>query len=146
MKIDERIEAQVREALAAVVGKEGKRFDDALDAMGSDGPTAWSYAAYVVGYVINDIEGVNDQTLDVIAGQAIEAVSAFADLGSKDEVKALLKSASEGNSKMPGVPVEKVVNSTFVLASYLLQAYKPDDHDHWWNYLDEIWNAAAAAS
>jgi hypothetical protein len=147
MKIDERIEALAREALAACVGEEPDRFEAALDVMGdTDGPIAWSYAAYVVGYVVNDIfpDGIDDQELDGVAERAVESMSSWWELGPQAAVVALMRSASEGDPTMPGVPVEKVVNTTFVLASYLLQSYRSDDQE-WWNYLDEIWNAAEAA-
>lgn len=146
MDIDERIEQQVREAFAAAVGEERARFEAALDGFSDqDAPQAWAYAAYVVGYVINDVlpDGATDKELDGIAQRAIGTVSGWFDLGDKAAVKALLKSASEGNVRMPGVPADQVVDMTFVLGSYLLQSYRADDEE-WWEYLSTIWAAAEA--
>jgi hypothetical protein len=143
MQIDERIERHVREALAAAVGEERDRFEAALDGLSDeDGPTAWQYAAFAVGYVINDIEAADDD-LGGIADRTVAATKGWIDIGGKDQVRALLKAASVGDANLPGVPPEKVVNMTFVVASYLLQAYRADDEE-WWDYLSTVWEAAAA--
>lgn len=144
MKIDERIEQHVRDAFAAAAGEERDRFDAALNSLSDqNGPKAWTYAAYVVGYIINDIEAT-DQDLDGIAQRAIDATSSWINLGDKAAVKALMRAASQGDPNIPGVPPEKVVDMTFVLGSYLLQAYRPDDQE-WWDYLSDVWAQAEAA-
>jgi len=143
MQIDERIEQHVRDAFAAAVGEDRGRLDAALSSLrDEDGPKAWSYAAYVVGYVVNDIDAT-DQDLDGIAQRAIAATSSWFDLGDRAAVGALLRAASEGDAKMPSVPTEKVVDLTFVLGSYLLQSYRADGQE-WWDFLSQIWAEAEA--
>lgn len=147
MKIDEGIEEHVRNALGACVGEDLRGLDAALDGLtGTEGPIAWSYALFVVGTVVNGLlpKELTDQHFNVIADRAIEALTWY-DLGSRDQVKALLKSASDGDPTLRGVDPDKAVEMTFVLASYLLQAYRPEGTE-WWNYLDAIWNAAQAAN
>lgn len=143
MKIDEKIEERVREALAACVGEDLRRFDAALDGLtGTQGPVAWSYALYAAGTVLNTIlpSGVTEKDLDEISQEAIDALPWY-DLGGSDQVKALLRSAAAGDPTLRSVDPDKAVVMTFVLASYLLQAYRPDGQE-WWDYLDAIWNAA----
>lgn len=146
MEINPAIEEHVRDAFAAVVGEERDRFDAALNGLSDDdGPKAWQYAAFVVGYVVNLVQpdGVQDDTLDRIAQRAIDATKSWFDLGSREQVKALLRASAEGAVNMPGVPREKAADMTFVLGSYLLQAYRGDDQ-HWWDFLDEVWAALQA--
>jgi hypothetical protein len=147
MRVDERIEARVREAFAAAVGEDQSRFEAALDGLSSeDGATARSYAAYVVGFIVNDVlrGGASEEDLGGIADRAIAATSSWTDLGAPAEVTALLRATSEGALKLTGVPAEKAVDMTFVLGAYLLQAYRLDGQE-WWTYLDDIWAQLLAA-
>jgi hypothetical protein len=145
VKIDDNIEQHVRDALSACVGEDLRRFEAALDGLSStQGPIAWSYAVFVISTVLNSIlpGGVTEKDLDEISQETIGALTWY-EFGGTDSVKALLKAAVDGNPAMPGVPQDKIVELTFVLASYLLQAYRPDGVK-WYQYLDQIWNAGQA--
>jgi hypothetical protein len=147
MHIDARIEEQVREAFRAVIAKDGDRLVAALrDLSTEDFATAVAYGLFVLGYVVNDVfrAGPSEDELRSMARKIIHGVSEWVDLGSEDEVARLLAAAANGDASFPGVPREDIVGIVFVSGGYLLGVYRRSN-EHWWDYLNEIWQELLAA-
>lgn len=147
MKIDETIEAQVREAFSCVVGKDGDGMVAAITALGEErARTAVSYAIYVCGYIVNDVyrDGASrDQLLEMAAG-IIDGEKSWVDLGEPDGIADFLDAAAQGKTTSTDIPAADVIGAAFVCGGHLL-ATRLYRHDRWFEYLDEIWNTAAAA-
>jgi hypothetical protein len=146
MRIDEAIEQEVREAFSAVIGRDAADLKAALAKLGGpDFSTAVSYALYVIGYVALDVldgelpeDGVAEMARDAVTG-----TKEWIDLGTPEAIAALITSAAKADVNVPGVPSEDVPGHAFVVGGYVLSRYRPDGK-RWFEYLDDIWNAAVA--
>jgi hypothetical protein len=148
MQIDEHVEEAVREAYRAVIAKDGPRLVNAFrDLSEDDARTAVAYGLFVCGFVVKDVlrDGITEQNLDQLAAAIIASESAWVDLGSAEDLAALLRAAATGDTSFAEVrDRQDVVGKIFVCGGYLLTSYRRDDQ-HWWDYLDEIWAALEAA-
>lgn len=147
MHVDPEIEQHVRDAFAAVIGRDGERFAAAFEGLDRDqSVAAATYGVVVVGYVVNSLfrEGYADQQLRDLAARIVDGEKEWADLD-LDTVVRLLGSASAGDLKFPGVPREDVLGYLFVCGGYLLGIHRREGQE-WWEYLDQIWAVTAAVS
>jgi hypothetical protein len=147
MQIDPRIEEQVREAYRGVIAEDGDRMVAVFrDLSEDDARTAVAYGVFVAGYIVNDVfrDGATEAELRELATKIIASESDWINLGRPDTVARLLAAASKGDTTFPGVPPEDVIGHTFVSGGYLLGVYRRKDQ-HWWDYLNEIWEALLAA-
>lgn len=147
MRIDERIEESVRKAFSAVVAKDGDTMVKTILALGEkDAETAVRYALYVVGYVVNNAHphGATNADLRAMASDLADGVADWVNVGDTDTVASFLRSAASGDTTFEGIPAEDVPGTAFVCGGYLLARYRLEDQ-RWWEYLNEVWEAAEAA-
>lgn len=147
MRIDERIEGQVRKAFSAVVGKDGDEMVAAIRDLGEDdAQAAVGYALFVVGYIVNDAfpNGPTEPDLRSIADDVITGVSDWVRIGTVDTVATFLRAAGAGDTTFRGITQDDLPGTAFVCGGYLLARYRREDQ-RWWEYLNEIWAAAEAA-
>lgn len=147
MRVDERIEEHVRRAFSAVVGKDGDGMVAAIRDLGEeDAKTAVGYAVFVVGYIVNNAfpDGPNQADLRSMAEDVITGVADWVKVGTVDVVAAFLGSAATGATTFEGIAQEDLPGMAFVCGGYLLARYRLKKQ-RWFEYLDEIWNAAETA-
>ena len=147
MRIDKVIERRVREAFAAVIGHDESDLRAHLRVLSErELQVALVYATFVTGYVVSDVfEGApDDAELTEMAEDAVQGTKDWIDLGGIESVVAFLKAATAGNADFPGVPGEDIAGYAFVIGGYLLSRYRREGQ-RWYEYLDDIWNAAQAA-
>jgi hypothetical protein len=146
MRIDERVEARVRESYSAVVGRDADRMVAAFEGLDPAGSVqAIQLGVFVVGFIMKDCfhDGPTEADVREVAHEVIDAVKDWIDLGEADEVATFLLSASRADMIFPGVPKEDVVGLTFVCGGYLL-ASRSRETQRWYEYLDEIWGVLEA--
>jgi len=83
MHVDPEIEQHVRNAFAAVVGRDGDRFAAAFEGLDRDQSVkAATYAVVVVGYVVNAgfREGSGDERLRGLAATIVDGEKEWVDL------------------------------------------------------------------
>jgi len=144
MRIDERIEEQVRKAFSAVVGKDGDEMVAAVSELTEDdAQTALGYALFVVGYIVNEAfpDGPSESDLRSMADDIVSGVSEWVNIGSVDSVAALLGAAGSGDTTFDGITQDDLPGMAFVTGGYLLARYRLKDQ-RWWEYLNEIWARA----
>ena len=147
MQIDDAIEDQMRTAFSAVIDHKSS---DLKAALGRFNPeefkTATSYAIYVCGYVVMDVfnSKPSDEGLAEMSEYIINDNKGWVDLGNTIDIANFLKAASVGDVTFPGVPQEDVVGHSFVIGGYLLSRFRHEGQ-RWFEYLDDIWNAAQTA-
>jgi hypothetical protein len=136
--IDDHVEALVREALAAVVGQDSERLQQAITAF-PDGESVISgvrLAAGVALFALHDRHGSrrpSDEALGEIAAAAVEDED-WADITS-DEIVKYLAAAYDKVSIDQVLPMERAIILAFVVAASLLSSYHRADEE-WWDYLD----------
>jgi hypothetical protein len=146
MHIDRAIEERVRNALGAVIDRDGDRMVAALEGLSpGDLQHALGLGLVAVGYVVNDIhpEGVTDAEFSSLAQQIVDSEADWISLDA-EAVKRLLLAASVGDASLPGIESNDAVGLTFVSGGHLLAAFRADK-ERWFEYLDEIWGALSAA-
>jgi hypothetical protein len=147
MRIDERVEARVRESFGAVLDRDGNRMTAAFEGLDeSDSELAIRLGVYVVGFVMNDAfrEGPAAADAHATARDIIESEGSWVDVGTPDEVANFLLSAARSDITFPGVPKEDLVGLTFVCGAYLLGTRRLESQQ-WFEYLDQIWAVLEAA-
>lgn len=147
MRIDPDVEAHLREAFAAVIAKDGDRMVTAFRGLDQEQSVeAARYAIFVVGFVVNDVfrKGWTEKQVGDLAAKVVQSEGSWIDLGSADEVARLLDAAGKGDLTFPGVPREDVMGHIVVCGAFLLTSFRLDGQ-HWWDYLNEVWEAALAA-
>jgi hypothetical protein len=145
MRIDERIEAHVRQAFGAVIGRDGDQMTEALRGLDeADSQVAVGLALYVCGFVVNDIyrEGATDGEVRGLAEQIVRSEAAWIKLDANDIAK-LLKAAATGDNTFGGLDTSAVAGLAFVCGGHLVGAFSEDDQP-WHQYLDEVWEAFEA--
>jgi antirestriction protein ArdC len=137
MEIDNQTEPLVREALAAVVGKDPDRLQRAILAFPDSDTMAKGIrlATAVSLYILHDQYGHTPTEAEIRA-----AATGVADLESwtdvtADEVVAALTAAINRVRADQVLPVERVVILAFVIAANLVSSCHKDDEE-WWDYLD----------
>jgi hypothetical protein len=138
VKIDERIEPLVREALAAAVKSDAERFLHALEAFPDDAAVTHGVhlAMASASYVLLDMHNgrPTDAELREIAAE-IQAEESWAEVAAHD-LFILLSAALDGRSDNQ-LPIEKVVALPFVAAAYLLAAGH-NKGEWWFDYFDRV--------
>lgn len=146
--IDESIEPLVREALAAVVGKDAERLQRAITAFpDSESMTKGiRLAAAVALYALLDLhdgQQPSDGELAEIACDITKAES-WTDVSSDEIIKYL--TAAYRKARVDQIlPADRVIILTFVIAANLVASYH-DDNEEWWDYLDRAEAALEASS
>ena len=147
MQIDPEVERHVREAFGAVMAKDGARLVAAFQGLDRDQSLeAATYGIFVVGFIVNDVfrDGWTAEQLRNLAAKIVDSEKDWINLGDVGDVANLLDAAGKSNLDFPDVPREDVLGNLFVCGGYLLTSFRLDGQD-WWQYLDEVWEAALAA-
>jgi hypothetical protein len=147
MKIDERIEAHVREAFSAVIGKDGDRLVAALDGLDEhDSQIAIGLGLTVCEFVLKDAYGDNPTEAELLdeARDIVAAESEWVDLGTPEQVATFLGAVAREDTSFAGLSRKDIVGLTFVCGGHLLATRSLDDQK-WWEYLNEIWAAVEAS-
>lgn len=143
--IDPTVEEPLRHALACAIDKELDEARSYLQQLSDvQRVQAISYAMFAVGYVVNDVfERVDEGAALLAEEDIVPDVSPWFDVGSVDNVRALLLACATGDLDEPpeGVAPEKVPDLAIVIGGYLLGHFYPEDME-WSEYLDRIWNYA----
>lgn len=139
MKIDERVEAHVRNAFNGVIARDGEQMVEALRGLDeADSLTAIGLVLYVCGFVVNDIyrTGATADEIRELADQVVRSES-WVRLRT-DEVATLLSAAATGDDTLGGLTKADIPGTATVVGGHLLGAFSHDDQP-WHEYLDEIW-------
>lgn len=146
MRIDERVEAHVRQAFSAVIARDGERMVEAMRGLDeADSQRAVGLALYVCGFVVNDIHrsGATDSEIHELAAQITRSESRWVNLNTA-QVATLLRAAAAGDDTFGGLSHADVPGLAFVAGGHLLGAFSYDDQA-WHEYLDQIWAVLEAA-
>jgi hypothetical protein len=146
MRIDDRVEPLVREALDALVKKDAERFARALTAFGDAerATTGYRLAAAVAFYVLHEQYRGEPPPDEIHAvAEEVAELEDWTDL-TADEVERFIATYYTGASVDTVMPVERAVLVAYVLAANLLASYHRDG-EWWFNYLDRAEAALEAA-
>ncbi|WP_435123357.1 hypothetical protein [Micromonospora tulbaghiae] len=139
MRIDDRIESLVREALTAVVKSDAERLERALLAFGTDDALVEGVqlATAVSLHVLRDAYGREPDGDEVraVADKIVE-MEDWTDVGS-DEVFNFVSAASAGRRADAVLPADRIAPLAFVIAGNLLSSCCKEG-EFWYNYLDRI--------
>jgi hypothetical protein len=148
VRIDERIEAAVRDAYAAVMAKDAGRLASVFRGLADDDAgMAIACGVFVCGFAVNDVvEDARpaDEQLRELATRIIASESDWVPLGSAADLARLLEAAARGDTAFLGVPGADLVSTVFVAGGYLLNRFHLGDQN-WWDYFDDIWFQLEAA-
>ncbi|SCF01529.1 hypothetical protein [Micromonospora chokoriensis] len=147
MKIDERVEQLVRDALHWAVKRQPGEFDEALKTF-SDEPTrrsAMELLFAISAFVSADICAgrPSPQQVQQLAAEVAE-VEAWSSVTS-GEVEAFLDAVLTGRPLSGVLPAGSAVVLAFVVAASLLSLRPKDEGEWWFNYLDKVEAAIEAA-
>lgn len=143
MKIDKVVEPVVREAFAAAVAEEPDRFDAALADVANRGDR-FARAAVALAVAVDSMalmalhegERLDDDELKGFARDFVESQS-WSGI-SEDNAYQFLAAVSGADRQLPDIlPAGDIGQISFVLGSWLLSAFLPEDKD-WTDFLDEI--------
>ncbi|MEU5939779.1 hypothetical protein ABZ807_11380 [Micromonospora sp. NPDC047548] len=140
MKIDDRVEQLVRDALHWAVKSDADRFDEALRAFPDEGTRrgALELLIAICGFATIDVFGdrPSEPQIRALAGEVAEMESWSS--VTAGEVAAFVAAVLAGQRLIDSLPAESVVVLAFVVAAHLLSA-KPKAEGEWWfNYLDKV--------
>lgn len=140
MEIDSRVEPLVREALAAVVGKDPDRLQRAIVAFPDDDAMTKGVhlACALVLYGLDDLfegrkptdEQIRDLASDVVKSEAWTDISA-------DEVVGFFTAIYSRVRVDSVLPLDRVVVLAYVIAANFVSSYH-EDNEVWWDYLDRV--------
>ncbi|WFE52720.1 hypothetical protein [Micromonospora sp. WMMD1155] len=147
MKIDERVEQLVRDALHWAVKRQPGKFDEALKTF-SDEPTRRSAMELLISisaFVSADIcagkpslPQIRELAAEVAEAEAWTSVTA-------GEVEAFLSAVLTGRPLSGVLPAGSAVVLAFVVAASLLSLRPKDEGEWWFDYLDKVEAAIEAA-
>ena len=147
MKIDDRIESLVREALTAVVKRDPERLQAAIAAFPDEHALTAGYrlAAAIALYVLQDQYGRQPTPAEVraVADKLVE-LEGWTDIQS-DEVTRYLTALYGGTRVDEVLLLERAFLVSYVLAGDLLSTCRRKTED-WWDYLDRAEAAIEASS
>lgn len=147
MRIDDRIESLVREALTAVVKGEPERMRRAFLAFRDDRSLneGTQLATAVSVYVLNDVYGQPPTPTELreVADNVVN-MEDWTDVSS-DEIVAFLSAAYSGTNVVEVVQVDRIAAIAFLTAGHLL-ASCCEDGEYWFNYLDRVETAIEASA
>jgi hypothetical protein len=137
-KIGDGVERLVREALAAVVGKDSERLQRAIAAFPDNESMTKGIrlATAVALYTLQDLHEGQQPTDDELAEVAgdIAKAETWTDVSSEEIVK-YLTAAYHKTRVNQVLPMERVIIVAWVVAANLVSSYH-GDHEEWWDYLD----------
>ncbi|WP_406078894.1 hypothetical protein [Micromonospora sp. NBC_00858] len=147
MKIDERVEQLVRDALHWAVKRQPVEFDEALKAF-SDESTRQSAMELLVAistFVSADICGGRPSPGQVqeLATEVAEAETWSS--ATSPEIETFLSTILAGRPLSGVLPASSAVVLAFVVAASLLSARPKSEGEWWFNYLDKVEAAIEAA-
>lgn len=146
MQIDPEVEAHLREAYSAVIGRDGDRMAAAFTGLDvTQSEEALSLALFVVAYIARDVyrHGPTDDDLIVLANQVAGSETNWVRID-RAQVAELLRVALIGESPRAVLPPNDVAPLAVVVGGHLLGAFSLDGQS-WWQYLEDIWDALLAA-
>jgi hypothetical protein len=139
VKIDDRVEPLVREALTAVVKHDPERLQRALEAFPDDDTmTKGTQLAVAVSlYVLHEVYGrrPTEAELRAVAGKVADLEN-WAGVAT-DEVMAFLTAAFDRTRVDQILPLDRVALLAYVVAGNLLASLCKDG-EWWFNYLDRV--------
>jgi hypothetical protein len=149
MKIDSTVEPLVREAFAASVAGEPKRFETALDAIASRGDEVTSHAlalALAVDHMallaVHSGQRPDDTQMDYLAQGLAEDAQDWAPSVTSDAARSFLDSVADATPTP--LSAGDLAELAFGAGGWLLSSFQPDDKK-WTQFLDEILNVLEAA-
>lgn len=146
MKIDERVEPLIRDALHSAVKRDIDRLDTSLKAFRDDASrrTATELLMAISAYVVLDLysnQRPTGEQLDALAAKVAQEES-WSDL-TPEEIATYLHTVL-GESTEPPLDPDAGVLMIFIVTASLL-AGRPKPEGKWWfNYLDEVEGALEA--
>lgn len=147
LKIDERVEQLVRDALHWAVKRQPAEFDEALKAFSDESArrSALELLVAISAFVSTDICG-GKPSPEQIQELAVEVAEAEAwSSATSPEVEAFLGAALTGRPLSGVLPAGSPVILAFVVAASLLSARPKPAGEWWFNYLDKVEAAIEAA-
>lgn len=146
MNVNREVEARLREAFSAVIGRDRDRLDAALGPLDpAAAEHALHLALFVCAFITRDVYRSGPVHADYLAlgDEVARAESSWSPVESAD-VAEILRVAVEGDTSVGTLSAEEVPGLAVVAAGHLLAAYRTADQQ-WWQYLDEILDAALRA-
>jgi hypothetical protein len=146
MQIDPEVEAHLREAYSAVIGRDGNRMAAAFAGLDAkQGEEALRLSLFVVAFIARDVyrQGPTDDDLVVLADQVAESETNWVRID-RGQVAELLRVAITGRSPSEVLPPNDVPPLAVVVGGHLLGAFSLDGQT-WWQYLEDIWEHVLAA-
>lgn len=144
MKIDPKVEEPLRHAYVAVIDENADGIAAAMAPLDVEqSKTCLGYAAFVAGYVMNDVYGedADGEAADVMAERIVADTRRWAAVDDREEVAAFLLACATGDTEFTGVDTENVSMYSLIVGGTQLAWYSPEGM-RWWEYLDQIWNHA----
>jgi hypothetical protein len=147
MGIDRKVEQAARTMLGHAIRHELDALADTIRSVGNETFLGTIPLCLVASaYVAIDVSGMrwpNDVVLRKVAGNASKSATGL-DI-SDEEIFQYLSRVALGSEKLDDVfSVEGVATVPLYATANLLLTFCPRDMD-WWEYLDQIWDAAEAA-
>ncbi|BCJ61229.1 hypothetical protein [Micromonospora endophytica] len=148
MKIDDKVEKQVRAVLDALVHRDPDRLDRAMSniAAGRQLQAALELSVAICGFVLFETHDGAPEPVDIdeIAGD-LESQERWLEV-EKAEVVAFLTALVDRRPLSEVLPRDSAVVLPFVVAANLLATSSAPEEGEWWfNYLDKVEAAIEAA-
>ncbi|KXK59781.1 hypothetical protein AWW66_22415 [Micromonospora rosaria] len=147
MRIDDRVEHLVREALHWVVKRDAESLDAALAAFVDEKTRRESLELLVAvaGFVLIDLhQGRPNHAQVQVVAEKVAHMEAWANITS-DEVAVFMNAILAGRSLAEDLRTEDVVVLAFVVAGSLLSSRELPEGQWWFDYLDQVEAAIEAA-
>ena len=147
MVIDPKVEQPTRTMLGHAMRHELEELAAQISTEGNE-TVARGIALCVLasGYIAIDVSGMRWPTEPVLRKIAHNASSAATELDlDESDIYEYLSRVALGSEKLDDVfPMPKAGMLPLLITANLLATFRPQDK-HWWEYLDQIWDAAEAA-
>lgn len=138
MEIDNRVEPLVREALAAIVGKDPDRLERAVTAFPDDDAMTKGVqlACSLILYTLQDLYEGRRPTADEIRELANDTLQGedWTDV-SAQEVVDFVTAVFDRRRIDSALPLDRAALLAYVIAANLVSSYH-EDNEEWWDYLD----------
>jgi hypothetical protein len=147
MPIDPKIEQPTRTMLGHAMRHE---LDDLAAVVAAEGTetVAESVAlcVFASGYIVIDVSGMRWPTEPVLRKIAHNAAAAATNLDlDETDIYEYLSRAVLGSERLDDIfPMPKAGMLPLLITANLLATFRPREK-HWWEYLDQIWDAAESA-
>jgi hypothetical protein len=142
VKINNQIEALVREVFAAAVVQESDRFNRAVDVIAAEGDGPFEEAlnlaldiCRVALFSIHEGQRPDPEQLDYLAN-GFESSESWVGVSTGD-AHIFLTALADVKSPTATLSLKSVIPIAFAMGGWLLAAFLPENK-HWYNFLDEI--------